>query len=130
MFRAVGTAVALAVVAASVRIATSEALYVAHPEDRAALARACALDARNLPACVTAAWREATDGDRDAARARLAGVLAHAPAYPPAIKLLGDIALVEGDTAEACRRLSEYDGLFRGRSGSHARAQEACAAAR
>ena len=128
--RSAGTIVALAIVAASLRIATSERLYVAHSQDRDALGRACALDPRNLPACVTAAWREAIEGDRDAARSRLAGVLAHAPAYPPAIKLLGDIALAEGNAAEACRRLSEYDALFRGRSASHAQAAQACAAAR
>ena len=127
---ALGTVVALALAAASLRIATSERLFVRFPDDEPALARACRLDPRNLPACVTAAWLEARAGDHAAARARIGAVLKDAPGYPPAVKLLGDIALAEGDSAEACRRLGEYDALFHGASASHARAQQACAAAR
>ncbi len=92
--------------------------------------RACALDPRNLPACVTAAWLELREGDAPAAKDRLAAVLAGAPHYPPALKLLGEIAAMEGDHAEACRRLGAYDALFRGRSSVHASATQACAEAR
>ena len=113
--------------AASLRVARSERLYVARPDDAPALARACALDPRNLPACVTAAWLEDQGGDRAAARARLQATLVRAPDYPPALKLLGEIALRDGDFAEACRRLSRYDALFRGASRAHASALRACA---
>ena len=116
-----------ALAAASVRVARSERLYVASPEDRDALARACALDPRNLAACVTAAWVEDREGDRPGARARLRATLDRAPDYPPALKLLGEIALADGDAAEACRRLSRYDALFRGQSRAHESARRACA---
>jgi hypothetical protein len=57
-------------------------------------------------------------------------VLAGAPHYPPALKLKGEIADLEGDHAEACRRLGEYDALFRGQSSVHASAERACAKGR
>jgi hypothetical protein len=122
-----GTLASLALLAASGRVARSELLYVAKPDDLVSLRRACALDARNLPACVTAAWLEVRAGDAAAARARLGDVLARAPHYPPALKLLGEIAASTGDDAEACRRLGAYDALFRERSSVHGAAAEACA---
>lgn len=125
-----GTLVSIALLAASLRVARSEYLYVNAADDVAAQRRACALDPRNLPACVTAAWLEVREGDAPGAKARLAAVLAGAPHYPPALKLLGEIAALEGDHAEACRRLTEYDALFRGRSSVHASAEQACAKAR
>jgi hypothetical protein len=125
-----GTLASAALLAGSLRVATSERLYVDAPDDVASQRRACALDPRNLPACVTAAWLEVREGDAPAAKARLAAILAGAPHYPPALKLLGEIAALEGDHAEACRRLTEYDALFRGRSSVHAGAELACAQAR
>jgi O-antigen ligase len=118
---------AVLLTAASLRVARSETLAVARPDDAAALARACALDPRNVVACVNAAYLEHRDGDRAAAVARLRALLARAPDYPPALKLLGEIALHDGDLAEACRRLSRYDALYRGASSAHASAQRACA---
>jgi hypothetical protein len=126
-WRAGGTIAALALLAAGARVAWSESLSVRAPDDRAAQQRACALDPRNLPACVTAAWLDARAGDSGAARTRLAGVLAGAPHYPPALKLLGEIAALDGDHDEACRRLGAYDALFRGRSSVHEAAAAACA---
>lgn len=129
-WRVGGTVAAAAILAASLRVARSEYLYVKGPDDVASQRSACALDPRNLPACVTAAWLELREGDAPAARSRLVAVLADAPHYPPALKLLGEIAALEGDHAEACRRLGAYDALFRGESSVHARAEEECALAR
>ena len=67
-----GTLASVLLLAASLRVATSEYLYVNAPDDVGAQRRACALDPRNLPACVTAAWLELREGDAPAARARLA----------------------------------------------------------
>jgi hypothetical protein len=125
-----GTLAGALLLAASLRVAASEYLYVNAPDDLGSQRKACALDPRNLPACVTAAWLEVRAGDAPAAKARLAAVLGGAPHYPPALKLLGEIAALEGDDAEACRRLEEYDALFRGRSSVHASAEQACAEAR
>jgi hypothetical protein len=125
-----GTLASVLLLAGSLRVATSEYLYVSAPDDAGAQGRACALDPRNLPACVTAAWLELREGDARAAKARLAAVLAGAPHYPPALKLLGEIAAMEGNQVEACRWLGMYDALFRGRSAVHASAMQACAEAR
>ena len=121
------TAVAVLLTVSSLRSARSEQLPAARPNDVAALARACALDPRNLPACVTAAWLDATSGRTEAARSRLQGMLAHAPSYPPAVKLLGEIELAGGERAAGCARLLAYDALYRGRSAAHARVVESCA---
>lgn len=129
VWKAGGTLVALALVAASVRVAWSETLYVRAPDDLASQRRACALDPRNLPACVTAAWLEVSGGDTPAAKTRLAGVLAITPHYPPALRLLGEIAVMEGDHAGACRNLRAYDMLFRGESSVRESAAAACARA-
>jgi hypothetical protein len=125
-----GTLASVLLLAASLRVAASEYLYVTAADDLGSQRRACALDPRNLPACVTAAWLEMREGDAPAAKDRLATVLSGAPHYPPALKLLGEIAAMEGDHAEACRRLGAYDALFRGRSSVHASATQACAEAR
>jgi hypothetical protein len=125
-----GTLAAILVLAASLRVAYSEYLYVTRADDLSSQERACALDPRNLPACVTAAWLEVRAGAAPDAKTRLAGVLAATPHYPPALKLLGEIAVMEGDHAEACRRLGAYDALYRGESSVHAAAEKACAAAR
>ena len=122
-----GTVASLLLLAATARIAWSEALYVRGPEDLASLRRACALDARNLPACVTAAWLEVREGDATGAIARLDAVLRGAPHYPPALKLRGEIGVMQGDAMGACRALGEYDALYRGRSSVHQAAADACA---
>jgi O-antigen ligase len=125
-----GTLASAALLAASFRVSASESLYAGGPDDLASQRRACALDPRNLPACVTAAWLEVRGREVAAAKERLHAVLAWAPHYPPALKLLGEIAAMEGSHAEACRRLTEYDALFRGQSTAHADAVRACAEAR
>ena len=83
-----------------------------------------------MPATTPPRNAEVREGDAPAAKARLASVLAGAPHYPPALKLKGEIADLEGDYAEACRRLGEYDALFRGQSSVHASAERTCAKGR
>jgi len=129
-WRVGGTVAALVLAAASARVARSEYLHVKGPEDLDLQRRACALDPRNLPACVTAAWLEVRAGDSAVARTRLAGVLAGTPHYPPALKLLGEISAMEGNDDEACRLLGRYDALFRGESSVRESAAAACARAR
>jgi hypothetical protein len=106
------------------RVAASELLFVNRRDDLAAQARACRLDPRNLPACVTAAWLEAGAGRPLDARRRLVGVLEGAPRYFPAIKLLGEISLAGGDREAGCLYLGAYDALFQGGGSIHARLQE------
>lgn len=129
-WRAGGTLAAIALVAASARVARSESLHVKRPDDLSAQRRACALDRRNLPACVTAAWLEVRAGDMAAARRDLSSVLAATPHYAPALKLKGEIEALEGNDAEACRLLGAYDALYRGESSVRESAAEACARAR
>ena len=100
-------------------VALSEYLFVSAPRGEAAQERACVLDARNLPACVMAAWLRGTRGDLDGARARLLRVLDRAPHYPPAMKLLAQQTAVAGDHEAACLALWTYDQLFRGQSSLH-----------
>ena len=59
------------------------------------------------------------EGDRPEARARLVRVLQEAPYYHPAVRLLGEIAIRDGDRQGACLYLWVYDQLFRGRSAAH-----------
>ena len=106
------------------RVAASEYLFVNRRDDLAAEARACRLNPRNLPACVTAAWLEAGTGKADDARRRLVRALERAPRYFPAIKLLAEIALGEGDREAGCLYLGAYDALFREGSSLHGRLQE------
>jgi len=106
------------------RVATSELLFVNRKDDVAAQERACRLNPRNLPACVTAAWLEAGTGKVPEARRRLVHVLERAPRYFPAIKLLGEISLEAGDHAAGCLYLGAYDALFQGGSSIHGRLQE------
>ena len=49
----------------------------------------------------------------------VAAVLERAPHYPPAIKLLGQLALIAGDREAGCTYLTAYDVLFRGASTLH-----------
>ena len=106
------------------RVAASELLFVNRKEDLPAQDRACRLNPRNLPACVTAAWLEAGNGQVSQARQRLVHVLDGAPRYFPAIKLLSEISLSAGDREAGCLYLGAYDALFQGRSSIHHRLQE------
>ena len=120
-----------AVVAAGVlwglgRVATAEYLSVNARGDVGAQERACRLDARRLEACVNAAWLRIEAGDRRAGRSLLVAVLARAPHYFPAIKLLGEDSLARGDRETGCRYLAVYDGLFDGRSSVHERLAGDC----
>lgn len=119
-WRIAAAAVAVSVLVIGGRTAWSERLFVAARTDAAAQDRACRLDARNLPACVMAAWLRGAAGDLPGGRARLLGVLDRAPHYPPAMKLIAQQALVAGDRAAACVYLWTYDLLFRGQSSLHA----------
>lgn len=102
------------------RVALSERLFVAARTDVAAQERACGLDARNLPACVMAAWLHGASGDLPGGRALLVRVLERAPHYPPAAKLLAQQAAVAGDHEAACVYMAAYEALFRGESTLHA----------
>jgi hypothetical protein len=109
--------VATGLVAGAARLATAEWLQVRAPADLHAQELSCALDPRRLEACTDAAWLHARAGDRLEARRLLQGVLVRSPHYFPAIKLLGEVALVDGDREEGCRHLRRHDALF-GREGS------------
>ncbi|MFI5006474.1 MAG: O-antigen ligase family protein [Solirubrobacterales bacterium] len=119
------TVVAVAVILVLLyRVAASEYLFVNRRDDLAAQARACRLNSRNLPACVTAAWLEAGTGKVGEARRRLVHLLERAPRYFPAIKLLAEIALEEGDLEAGCLYLGAYDVLFREGSSLHGKLVE------
>jgi hypothetical protein len=116
--------VSVGLVAGAARAAWSEYLFVNHQSDLASQDRACRLDPRNLPACVSAAWLESESGHYDAARARTLAVLARSPYYGPAVKLLGEVALTAGDSPAGCFYLWLYDALFHGASSVHPRLAE------
>lgn len=126
-WRAGATLVAAAAAVVLGAVVASELLFVSRPLDVAAQETACALNPRNLPACVTAAWLHARGGDRGLARERLVTVLRRSPYYHPAILMLGDVADLDGDREGACLYLWIYDELFRGRSVAHERVQAVCA---
>jgi hypothetical protein len=91
---------------------------------------ACALDRRNLRACLASAWLDARAGSKNDARVLLASVLARSPYYHPAIKLLAEDSLSQGDPRAGCFHLWVYDRLFGDRSSVHERLVEACDARR
>jgi O-antigen ligase len=101
------------------RVARSEWLFVNAPKQLDAQREACRLNPRNLPACVTAAWLEGRSSEPAAARLTLTRLLERSPYYFPAIKLLGEQALVRTETETACRYLWIYDEMFRRRSSVH-----------
>jgi len=100
-------------------VARSEWLFVNAPKHLDAQDEACRLNPRNLPACVTAAWLQGRSDEPEAARSTLTRLLDRSPYYFPAIKLLGEQALVRGESATACRYLWIYDEMFRRRSSVH-----------
>ncbi len=112
---ATGVTAALMLVALG-RVVSSDYLSASGADRLETQERACRLNPRNLRACVTSAWIRGRAGDAPGARSGLERVLGRAPHYPPALKLLGELALQEGRAAEGCRVLSRYDALFVGRS--------------
>jgi hypothetical protein len=119
---------ALGIGAALVRTATAERLVASSGGDAAALERACALDPRRLEACVEAAWLRGRDGDHAALRDGVRRVLQRSPHYFPALKLLGEDLLAQGETVAGCRHLRAYDGMFGGRSSVSERVRDVCRA--
>ncbi len=116
VWRVAITVTAAAMLVALGRVVSSDYLSATGADRLEAQERACRLGPRNLPACVTAAWLRAGSGDTQGARSQLERVLGRAPHYPPALKMLGELAIQEGKAAEGCRILSRYDALFVGRS--------------
>jgi hypothetical protein len=104
---------------AAFRVARSEWLFVNASSDLGAQEEACRQNPRNLPACVTAAWLEGRAEEPKVAQATLTRVLERSPYYFPAIKLLGEQALVRGERESGCRYLWIYDELFRRQSSVH-----------
>jgi hypothetical protein len=108
------------------RVAGSEYLFVNRRDETEWQDRACGWNPRNRPACVQSAWLHARSGDSRGARERLLQVLDRAPYYLPAIKLLGEEALVGGERETGCLCLWIYDGLLRWQSSLHDRVQRTC----
>jgi O-antigen ligase len=127
---AVGGAVLLVAIAgfswALVRVVRAELLWVGHPNDAQAQEKACRLDPRRLEACTQGAWLRIRSGDPETGRRALVRVLAHAPHYFPAIKLLGEDSMARGDRVTGCRYLGLYDAFFDGKSTVHDRLLLAC----
>jgi hypothetical protein len=90
------------------------------------LSRASDLNPRNTRATLKAAWFDARAGHRRRARVRLAGLLERSPYYYPAIKLLAEESLRNGDARAGCLHLWVYDVLFAGRSSVHDRLADTC----
>lgn len=121
-----GSLLAALVLVALARVAAAEYLFVNRRDDLRAQQRACRLNPRHTPACVTAAWLEARAGDLGPARARLVRVVRRSPYDGPAIKLLGEVALAQGDGDSGCLYLWVYDELFERRSSVHERLGLSC----
>jgi hypothetical protein len=109
-----------------VRTATAERLAARAGSDVEMLERACTLDPRRVEACVEAAWLRGRAGDHAALREGVARVLRRSPHYFPALKLLGEDLLAQGDTTAGCRTLGAYDAMFGGASSVHERVRESC----
>lgn len=109
-----------------VRTATAERLAARAGSDVEMLERACTLDPRRVEACVEAAWLRGRAGDHAALREGVARVLRRSPHYFPALKLLGEDLLAQGQTEAGCRHLRAYDAMFGGASSVHERVRESC----
>ena len=125
-WRALGTIAAVVTFALLACVVTSEWLFVNRNRELRAQDLACRLDPRDLPACVTAAWLHARNGEVHQARAGLVHVLQDSPYYYPAIRMLGEIAAADGDRRGSCLYLWTYDQLFRGGSSVHSRLGTLC----
>jgi hypothetical protein len=125
-WRGAAAAAAVFILLGACSLAVSEWLFVNAPSDLKAQERACGLDPRNVPACVMAAYLHGRAGDVAGARTRVVDVLQRAPHYPPAIKLLAELAVAAGERDAACTYLTAYDVLFRGASTLHGALMEHC----
>lgn len=108
------------------RLVRSDYLTGTAAPDAARPHEACDLNPRNLRACLNAAWLDARTGNRQDARVRAAAILDRSPYYYPAIKLLADESLAQGDVRAGCFHLWIYDSLFDGRSAEHDRLSALC----
>jgi hypothetical protein len=108
------------------RLVRSDYLTGTDAPDAARPHEACQLNPRNLRACLNAAWLDARAGNRQDARVRAAAILDRSPYYYPAIKLLADESLAQGDVRAGCFHLWIYDSLFDGRSAEHDRLSALC----
>ena len=108
----------LAAVALGRLVASDYLAATAGPQGRR-VHRACALNPRHVRACVASAWLEARAGRRQRARLRATAMLDRSPYYYPAIKLLADESLAQGDARAGCFHLWVYDTLFGARSSQH-----------
>lgn len=100
--------------------------HMSTASDPRALGRASDLNPRNTRATLKAAWFDARAGHRRRARVRLAELLERSPYYHPAIKLLAEESLANGDARAGCLQLWVYDALFAGRSSVHDRLADTC----
>jgi hypothetical protein len=116
----------LAITAGGVRTAAAEHLVARSGGDATTLEYACTLDPRRLEACVEAAWLRGKAGDHTALRDGARRVLQRSPHYFPALKLLGEDLLAQGETVAGCRCLLLYDGMFGGRSSVGERVRDFC----
>ncbi len=123
---AVSIALAIAIVAGLVRLATADVLSAAGREDLAALESGCSLDPRRVEACVQAAWLRSRAGDHLAAQSLLASVLQRSPYYFPAIKLMAEDLLSAGDREAGCRYARAYAALLGEASSLPPSVGEAC----
>jgi hypothetical protein len=97
------------------RSARANALLGEGRGERGPTTRACSLEPRNLAACVTAAWLLSADGEQAQAQALTLLILERSPHYYPAIKLLGELRLAQGQREAGCGDLALYEWLFEGR---------------
>jgi hypothetical protein len=109
-----------------VRVMRAELLWVGAKDDVRAQEEACRLDPRRVEACTQAAWLRIRSGDHATGRRHLVDLLHRAPHYFPAIKLLGEDSMEEGDVRTGCFYLGLYDALFDGRSAFHDRLVAEC----
>jgi hypothetical protein len=127
-WRVTGLAVVAAAAVPIVRLAASD--YLAAAAQAAPIQReACELNPRNMRACLRASWLEARNLNRRRARNRLAVLLDRSPYYYPAIKLLAEESLAQGDPRAGCFHLWIYDTLFGGGSSAHEELSRTCDAA-
>jgi hypothetical protein len=127
--RAVGVIAVLALASVAfplVRVMRAELLWVGAKDDVRAQEEACRLDPRRVEACTQAAWLRIRSGDHETGRRHLVDVLDRAPHYFPAIKLLGEDSMEQGDVQTGCFYLGLYDALFDGRSALHDRLVAEC----
>ncbi len=97
------------------RSANANALFGRGRGEGALTLEACRLEPQNLAACVGAAWLQSAHGRPAEAEHLAVEILRHSPHYYPAIKLLGELRLANGDRETGCLDLALYERLFAGR---------------